>query len=88
MRRLTAARVAAALLLAALAFGMGLRAGRAGCEPDPPWEAPDYMTLTPDQLTWVIEGIQERISELEDDLDEAQRVMTSMLAVARPPPDG
>lgn len=38
-----------------------------GAEWTPP--EPDYTTYTKDELSWVREGIMERISELEDELE-------------------
>ena len=84
MRKMTAARLVAALLLAALAFGWGLRVGYTATRP---WEITDFAALPADQLTWVIEGIQERIAVLTDRLAEAQQVMAGLLSVARPPPE-
>ena len=43
------------------------------------WDA-----LNADQLSWVIEGIQERMSELESDLHYAQQLQAQKLN-ARPP---
>ncbi len=46
-----------------------------------------WEDMDPAQLSWVIEGIQERISALQDDLARAKTLQADKLAVARPPPE-
>ena len=77
-----AGRLLAALLLAAMAFYWGLRVGY---ERTRPWELTDYEGLDAAQMSWVIEGIQERISDLTDRLERATEDQKEKLA-ARPPP--
>ena len=79
---MAAARLLAAVLLAALAFYWGLRVGY---EVTRPWELTDYGPLDAAQMSWVIEGIQERISALNDRLARAVEAQQAKLA-ARPPP--
>lgn len=56
-------RVLAAVILAALCAFWGWRAGLAYTA-----RPPHYSSYGPAQLTWVEEGIMERISKLEDEL--------------------
>ena len=83
MRRggVTAAKLAALALLLVFAFVLGRHAVQ---EPAQAPE-PDYDTYDPAQLSWVIEGIQERISELQDELHYVVHLQAEKLA-ARPPP--
>lgn len=81
-RRMAASRLLAALLLAAMAYHWGLRVGY---ETTRPWEITDYGPLDAAQMSWVIEGIQERISVLHDRLASAVETQQVKLA-ARPPP--
>lgn len=53
----------AALTLAAMGFVWGMRSGLAWSVRDP-----YYRNCDPAQLTWVEEGILERISKLQDEL--------------------
>ncbi len=79
-------RLVAALVLAALAFGLGLCVGH-GRELEPalePTPAPDmevppsgeelWQSLSPELLANVAEGIMERISGLEDDLERVGEI--------------
>ncbi len=72
-----ALRLAAVLALAAIGFFWGWRAGLAYAA-----RQPDYGAYDPAQLSWAAEGIMERISELEDELDRVrelqQEKMTSL----------
>ena len=81
----TAARLAAALLLAAMAYAWGLRVGYAAPRP---WEATDYDAMTPAELSWVAEGIQERMSDLLDDLAAVQRLQATRMAANQAPERG
>ena len=47
-------------------------------------QEPSWEELDPAQLSWVIEGIQERISELEDDLLRVQKLQWEKLADTLP----
>ena len=47
-------------------------------------QEPSWEELDPAQLSWVIEGIQERISELEDDLLRVQKLQWEKLADSLP----
>lgn len=47
-------------------------------------QEPSWEELDPAQLSWVIEGIQERISELEDDLLRVQKLQREKLADTLP----
>lgn len=84
------------LLLISLVFYWGYRTGYACARP---WEITDYGNLDAAQMSWVIEGIQERIVDLEDRLDRAIETQRQKLeaagdirrditdrASARPPP--
>lgn len=58
-------RFLAVIVLVCMAFVAGRLTAR------PAWKPPepvDYTTLTPAELSWVREGIMERISELEDEM--------------------
>lgn len=66
-------RLIAALLLAGLCFVVGLRAGYAA-------RRPDYENYGLAELSWVTEGIMERISELEDELKYVQLLQREKLA--------
>ena len=74
------ARIAALALLLAFFFVLGRDTASAPVQ-EPP--APDYSTYDAAQLSWVIEGTMERISELQDDLKELQAIQREKLA--RPP---
>lgn len=76
-----AARLLATLLLVALAFCWGLRVGY---DVTRPWELTDYGSLDAAQMSWVVEGIQERISTLQDRLTRAVEAQQAKLT-ARPP---
>ena len=68
------ARLVAAFLLAALCAVWGWRAGITYAA-----RPPDYSRYEPAQLSWVAEGIMERISELEDELASVQRLQDEKL---------
>ena len=76
----TAARLAAALLLAAMAYAWGLRTGYTAPRP---WELTDYDAMAPAELSWVAEGIMERMSDLADDLATVQRLQAAKLSAER-----
>lgn len=57
-----------ALFLSVLIFCGGVLYGQA----HPVSNRVDYSKYNSDELSWMIEGIQERISELQDDLYRAQ----------------
>ena len=85
MRRRLISQVVAAALLAAIFFSIGKDAGRAMAT-RPPAAAqatgPDraaWDALNAEQMSWVIEGIQERMSELSDDLHYAQHLQAEKL---------
>ena len=46
-----------------------------GCAGEELWD-----TLNSDQLSWVIEGFQERISKMEDELECVQRIQSKKIA--------
>lgn len=68
-----AVRLAAVVMLVVVAFWFG----RLSCADVSDWTPPepDYTTYTKDELSWVQEGIQERISELEDELERVADIM-------------
>lgn len=75
-------RLVAALVLAALAFGLGLCVGHGRepePEPEPALELPPsgeelWQSLPPELLANVAEGIMERISGLEADLERVGEI--------------
>ena len=76
---LKVARLIAVVALVVVAFVVG----RATCADVSEWAPPepvDYATLNKDELSWVREGIMERISELEDELAYVQRLMVAKSA--------
>lgn len=62
------AKVLAAAVLGALCASWGWRAGIARAGLTRAARPADYSSYGPAQLTWVEEGILERISKLEDEL--------------------
>ena len=68
MRR--AAAVLAALAIMAIGFVLGLRSGGGRAV-----GKPDYGARTPAELSWIAEGIQERISQMNDELERVRRLM-------------
>lgn len=68
-RRWAAVRVAAALALAVLGALWGWRAGQARAA-----RPADYSGYDPAQLSWVQEGIQERIAALEQELETVREI--------------
>ena len=48
--------------------------------PRPPTGEAYWRTLDPAQLSWVAEGIMERISALQDELDAVRAIQEEMLA--------
>lgn len=65
-----AAAVIAALAMMAIGFALGLRSGGGRAA-----EKPDYGACTPAELSWIAEGIQERISQMNDELKRVRRLM-------------
>lgn len=74
------ARVLAVLLVACLAFAWGRRTGY---ETGHPWELTDYDGIDAAQMSWVIEGLQERISELQTRLVRATEAQQEKLAAEK-----
>ena len=72
-------RALAVILLAAVAFYVGRHVGYESARP---WELTDYGSLDPAQMSEVIEGIQERISDLQDRLARAIKAQREKLAAA------
>ena len=59
--------------------------GEARPAPAPALERAAWEEMDAAQLSWVIEGIQERMSELRDDLARAQVLQAEKLAALPPP---
>ena len=81
-----AGRLMAAAALASLAFWCGLRIGAGMIPaavpspvPTPGAEVEDWEDLNADQLSWVIEGIHEHISDLEDELRYARKLQAEKM---------
>lgn len=68
----TPMRIAAAMLMMVIGVCWGWRicAYRAA-------KTPDYSAYTADELSWVEEGILERISEMEDELERVRQTRMS-----------
>ena len=74
--------MAAVLLLAAWCFAAGYAAGHLSDRPQeaPPPEGVElWRTLPPEQLANVAEGILERISELQDDLELVREMQSALV---------
>lgn len=69
-------KVARLVIVVSLVF-IAFIVGRASCMDAAEWTPPepDYTTYTADELSWVREGIMERISELEDELERVTDMM-------------
>ena len=76
-------RVLAVIVLSCIFFVLGYKAGYAEATA---W--PDYRDYDPAQLSWVAEGIQERMSDLQDELDYVREVQASVLEINTDRPGG